>query len=151
MKHVKIVLSLLVVVVVFTGLVFFVEGFTTPQINDRLTTEANEAKFEVLPTLNDAFDLTYDIPNMVAGYDVTGTTIVGVYREEGHGYIYEAQFPSFRRGARRAGWSIHLRNRTRWYIPLRHRNTGQAQHPKLHAAALQPQPKRKSKSTATSG
>ena len=78
-----------------TGLVFFVEGFTTPQINDRLTKEANEAKFEVLPTLNDAFDLTYDIPNMVADYDVTGTTIVGVYREEGHGYIYEAEFQGY--------------------------------------------------------
>ena len=87
MKHIKIVLALLVVVVVFTGLVFFVESYTTPQIQERLTREANEAKFEVLPTLSDAFDLTYEVPELTDEYDLSESTILSIFYEEEHGYI----------------------------------------------------------------
>lgn len=95
MKHIKIVLSLLVVVVLFTGLVFVVESYTTPLIQERLTAEANEAKFEVLPALAEDFDLTHEVPEITDDYDLTGTTILSIFYESGYGYIYEAEFQGY--------------------------------------------------------
>jgi electron transport complex protein RnfG len=95
MKHLKIVLTLTIVVVLFSGLVFIAESVTTPIIQERLIREANEAKFEVLPTLNDTYDLSYNIPDSSENYDLEGTSVIGVYYEEGFGYIYEAQFQGY--------------------------------------------------------
>lgn len=47
MKHVRIVLSLLIVVVLAMGGIFFVEGYTTPIIQERLEREANKALYEM--------------------------------------------------------------------------------------------------------
>ena len=49
MKHIKIVLTLAVVVVIASVMVFYVEAWTTPIIDDYNFEQANLAKFEVLP------------------------------------------------------------------------------------------------------
>ena len=75
MKHLRIVLTLTVVVVVFSAAVFGVEIITTPIIDAENARVANLAKAEVLPTLAD-----YDqaVESNLADYDVADTGITSI-------------------------------------------------------------------------
>lgn len=95
MKHVRIVLTLLLTVVVFMGLVFLVESIARPEINARLAEEANQAKFAVLPELAVDFPIDYEVGDITAEYELEETSILNIYNEEGYGYIYEAQFQGY--------------------------------------------------------
>jgi electron transport complex protein RnfG len=90
MKHVKIVVTLTVVVLIASILVFFVEGWTTPIIDDYNFEQANIAKYEVLPSLASNDSLESD-----SSYDFTGTSITELIVVPGKGYIYTAEFQGF--------------------------------------------------------
>ncbi|MBN2604365.1 MAG: FMN-binding protein [Bacilli bacterium] len=90
MKHLKIVLALTLVVLVASLAVFFVEGITTPIIDDYNFEQANAAKFTVLPTLTSSDDIT-----PTTNYDFTDTSITELIIVEGKGYIYTAQFQGY--------------------------------------------------------
>jgi len=90
MKHLIIIATLTGVVLIASLAVFFVEGITTPIIDDYNLQQANIAKFEVLPDLTTDDDIT---PTDV--YDFTGTSITELIIIEGKGYIYTAKFQGF--------------------------------------------------------
>ncbi len=90
MKHLKIVITLMFVVVLSSVAVFGVESITTPIIRDAQFAAENEALFEVFPELESSDDLTPE-----EGLDLEGTTIIQVIEIDGKGYIYTAQFQGF--------------------------------------------------------
>ena len=90
MKHITIVVTLSIVVLVASVMVFFVEAWTTPIIDDYNFEQANLAKFEVLPLLEGSDSLEADL-----SYDFTGTSITEVIVIPGKGYIYTAEFQGF--------------------------------------------------------
>jgi len=92
MKHLRIVLTLTVVVVVFSAAVFGVEIITTPIIDAENARVANLAKAEVLPTLAD-----YDqaVESNLADYDVADTGITDLFKVSGYGFVYQAEFQGF--------------------------------------------------------
>ncbi len=85
MKHLKIVLTLVVVVLVASMAVYFVEALTTPIIDAYNLELANKAKYEVLPELTTNDDIT-----PTTEYDFTGTSISELIIVEDKGYIYTA-------------------------------------------------------------
>ena len=90
MKHIKIILTLTIVVLIASVMVFFVEGWTTPIINDENLRLANLAKFEVLPELTTTDELEFD-----ESYDFSSSTISGIIVNAGIGYIYTAEFQGY--------------------------------------------------------
>lgn len=90
MKHIKIVFTLTLVVLVASVLVFYVEGFTTPIIDDYNFEQANLAKFEVLPGVDASDNLDPDL-----SLDFTGTSITELIIIPNKGYIYTAVFQGF--------------------------------------------------------
>jgi len=90
MKHIKIVVTLTLVVLLASILVFYVEAWTTPIIDDYNFEQANLAKFEVLPSLEGSDSLEADL-----SYDFTGTSITELIVIPGKGYIYTAEFQGF--------------------------------------------------------
>ena len=90
MKHIKIIVTLTVVVLISSLAVFYVEDITTPIIDAYNVQQANIAKFEVLPELTPDDDIT---PSDT--YDFTGTSITELIIVEGKGYIYTAEFQGF--------------------------------------------------------
>ncbi len=108
MKHVKILITLTATVVLFTLAVFGVEKLTTPVIDAELLRIANEAKFDVLPTLDEeadkeAIQLYYAAECSEDAedcndteYDLSGleyVTKIFVIPEKG--YIYEVTYRGF--------------------------------------------------------
>jgi len=87
MKHIRIVLTLTIVVLTASLLVFFAEAYTTPIIDEYNREQANIAKFEVFPNLEDLDEL-----ELAEGYDYTDTTINELFIVDGKGYIYTAEF-----------------------------------------------------------
>lgn len=90
MKHVKIVVTLTIVVLIASVLVFYVEAWTTPIIDEYNFEQANIAKFEVLPSLESGDSLEADL-----SYEFTGTSITELIVVPGKGYIYTAEFQGF--------------------------------------------------------
>ena len=90
MKHIRIVLTLTIVVLVSSLGVYFVEDVTTPIITEYNIKQANAAKFEVLPTLESTDAI---VPE--EDYDYTGTSITELIIVEDKGYIYTAEFQGF--------------------------------------------------------
>lgn len=90
MKHLKIILTLTVVVLVSSLAVFFADEFTSPIIEAYNIKIANEAKYEVLPDLSEHDDLT-----PTTEYDFTGTSITELIIVDDVGYIYTAEFSGF--------------------------------------------------------
>jgi Na+-translocating ferredoxin:NAD+ oxidoreductase RnfG subunit len=90
MKHLRIVITLMVVVVLSSVGVFAIEQITTPIIEEARFAAENAALFEVFPALESTDDLTPE-----EGLDFEGTTIVQVIEIDGKGYIYTAQFQGF--------------------------------------------------------
>ncbi len=90
MNHIRIVLSLLVVVVLMSVAVFLVEDQFRPLIDEAAATRANEAKVEVLPA---AADYVGSPTNALEdGYDAGDTGITGIFYFEGYGYVYQVEF-----------------------------------------------------------
>ncbi len=87
MKHIRIVVTLTIVVLTASLLVYFVEGFTTPIIDAYNFEQANLAKFEVLPAFESGDDA-----EIAEGYDYSGTTITELFIVKDKGYIYTAEF-----------------------------------------------------------
>ena len=90
MKHIKIVITLTFVVLLASVMVFYVEAWTTPIIEDYNFEQANLAKFEVLPLLDSS-----DSIEPVLDYDFTGSTITELIVVPGKGYIYTASFNGY--------------------------------------------------------
>ena len=85
MKHMIIVFTLTLVVLISSLAVYFVEDLTSPIIDAYNLEQANKAKFTVLPELTTDDDIT---PS--TDYDFTGTAITELIIVEGKGYIYTA-------------------------------------------------------------
>lgn len=96
MKHLKIIFTLTLVVLAASVLVFFVEAWTTPIIEEENLYQANLAKFEVLSSLV-ASDLLKDdeTPIDPADFDFSDSTIEELLIIEGKGYIYTAEFSGY--------------------------------------------------------
>lgn len=97
MKHLKIIFTLTLVVLSASIMVFYVEAWTTPKIDEYNLAQANAAKLEVLPTLVVADLVKSDgvTPiDPVAG-DFTGSTIIELLLIPGKGYIYTAEFSGY--------------------------------------------------------
>jgi RnfABCDGE-type electron transport complex G subunit len=100
MKHIKIVLTLTIVVVGAMLAVALVEGPTSDRINANNIAAANAAKYEVFPELE---TLTAGMsPEQLEGflaadeeYDTTGTPIEQVIELDGNGVIYIAAFQGY--------------------------------------------------------
>jgi len=90
MRHLKIVFTLMIVVVLSSVGVFAVEQITTPIIEQAQFEAENAALFEVFPALESSDDLTPE-----EGLNLEGTTITQVIEIDGKGYIYTAQFQGF--------------------------------------------------------
>jgi RnfABCDGE-type electron transport complex G subunit len=90
MKHIKIVITLLVVVVLSSVGVYAVEQITTPIIEEAQFEAENAALFEVFPALESSDDLTPE-----EGLDFGSSTVTQVIEIDGKGYIYTAQFQGF--------------------------------------------------------
>ncbi|QVK21405.1 FMN-binding protein [Mycoplasmatota bacterium] len=97
MKHVKIISSLLVVVVICMVAIFLIEGPTSKIINERLMQEANAALFEIYPDATGFEEVTEEYPTDEAILNIftvkEGETQVGVvYKGEVAGYNPGVQF-----------------------------------------------------------
>lgn len=92
MKHLRIVLTLTITVVLFSVGVFFVESITTPIITKANADAANAAKAEVLPTLA---DYDQEALSSFADYDVADSGITDIFKIPGHGFVYQAQFQGY--------------------------------------------------------
>jgi electron transport complex protein RnfG len=94
MKHVKIVLTLSVVVVLFSALVFLAYGITSPIIEARKAAEANAAKVEVLPSLADYTD---EVLSSLANYqdEIGETGIIDLFVVPGYGVVYQVEFQGY--------------------------------------------------------
>ncbi|MCF7927371.1 MAG: FMN-binding protein [Candidatus Izimaplasma sp.] len=90
MKHVKIIITLMIVVIVATIGVSQVEQYFRPLIKAEAIKAANKAKFKVLPGLETTDDLSPE-----EGLDFGDTRIQEVIKVEGKGYIYTAKFQGF--------------------------------------------------------
>ena len=91
MKHIRIVLSLMLVVVLMTTAVFLVENELRPEIDLAAAARANEAKDEVLPG---ALASGLSVENMVGEEPLkyAGVNIIGIWHYEGLGYVYQVEF-----------------------------------------------------------
>ncbi len=90
MKHLNIIITLTLVVLISSIGVYFVEDITTPIIDAYNIRQANLAKFEVFPELEATDDISPE-----EDYDFTGTTITELIIVDGKGYIYSAEFQGF--------------------------------------------------------
>lgn len=90
MKHIRIVITLLIVVVLSSVGVYAVEQITTPIIKQAQFEAENAALFDVFPALESSDDLTPE-----EGLDFGSSTVTQVIEIDGKGYIYTAQFQGF--------------------------------------------------------
>lgn len=96
MKHIKIIFTLTLVVLVASVMVFFVEAWATPKIEAENRYQANLAKFEVLPTLVDSDIVNDDGTDLEPeNYNYGDSTIQELFIIEGKGYIYTAMFSGY--------------------------------------------------------
>jgi len=94
MKHVRILLSLSVVVILFSALVLVAYLITEPIITEKKNAAANLAKAEVLPSLADYNDEV--VSSLLDYQDDLGTTgIVDLYVVEGYGVVYQVAFQGY--------------------------------------------------------
>lgn len=94
MQHLKIVLSLTLVVVLMMVGVFVVEQHFRPLIDAAAAERANLAKDEVLPGAKD-FPVAVDNALEEEVYDLGDTGISAIYYYEGLGYVYQATFTGY--------------------------------------------------------
>ena len=90
MKHLKIIVTLAIVVVVSIVLIFFVESKTSEVIDAENFRLANLAKFEVLPGLTVDDNIEFD-----STYNFSDSAISGLILNDGLGYIYTVQFQGY--------------------------------------------------------
>jgi electron transport complex protein RnfG len=90
MKHLKIIITLTIVVLISVVLIFFVEEVTSEVIDKENFRLANLAKLEVLPGLTVDDDLDYD-----STYDFENSAISGIIYNAGIGYIYTVEFQGY--------------------------------------------------------
>ena len=100
MKHIRIVLTLTIVVVGAMLSVALVEGPTSEEIAKNNLAEANSAKYEVFPELTELTASMGDteLEAFLAadeGYDTTGTPVEQVFELDGNGVIYIASFQGY--------------------------------------------------------
>lgn len=96
MKHIKIIITLSLVVLISSLSVFFVEAWATPIIDAENVRLANLAKFEVLPALesDDLFVSDGVLKDPESG-NFNNSTIKELFYFEGKGYIYTSEFSGY--------------------------------------------------------
>ena len=92
MKHVKIIFTLTLIVLVASMMIFFVEGLTTPIIDAYNERQANLAKLDILPDYDGSFE------DVSEDYDFTNSPIVKMESAGEVAVFYTIEFGGYNPG-----------------------------------------------------
>ncbi len=92
MKHVKIIFTLTLIVLVASMMIYFVEGFTTPYIDAYNERQANLAKLDILPDYDGSFE------DVSEDYDLENSPIVKMELAGEVAVFYTIEFGGYNPG-----------------------------------------------------